>query len=370
MGELKRKFQEPASLHFMKQFSIAFVVVISLLPLVLTGQRGGEHVYTFLKLPPSSRIAAMGGELISVRDADPALAIQNPAALNAEMHHGMTFQYHFLFDGISDGYAGFAKHYTQAGITAHAGMQFIQYGEFDLADEYGNRNGTFKANELALTVGAARQLGERLSAGANLRFVHSNLESYNSNGLLMDIGGSYDNPGKRFTLGLAVRNVGVQLSTYYGVTDDLPVDVLLGMSKRLEYLPFRFSVTAHNLHKWDLLYDSPLRDSETTVIGEAPRTQSGFGRNVDNAFRHLIFGGEFLLGKQENLNLRFGYNHRRRKEMTVGTLRSFAGFSLGVGIRIKQFAIDYSFASHHIAGSTKHIGISTNLSRFRKGILE
>jgi hypothetical protein len=118
------------------------------------------------------------------------------------------------------------------------------------------------------------------------------------------------------------------------------------------------------------LYDSPLEAPETTVIGEAPREQSQFSRNLDNIFRHLVFGGEFILGKQENLFLRFGYNHQRRKELSVNNLRSFAGFSLGAGIRIKQFAIDYAFAAQHIAGSTQHIGISTNLERFRTGILD
>ena len=334
------------------------------------GQRGGEYVYSFLNLSPSSRITALGGSLISVRDDDVTLAQHNPGALNPSMHHAMAFQYHFLFDGISDGYAGFARHFTKPGITGHASVQFIHYGEFDLADEYGYVQGRFKANELALTVGAAKEFGERLSAGANLRFVQSNLESYGSSGFMMDIGGMYVNPESRFSLALTVRNVGMQLSGYSGVTEDLPVDVQLGVSKRLEHLPFRLSVIAHNLHRWDLMYDSPFDESETTVIGEAPREQSRFNRNLDNAFRHLIFGGEFLLGKQENLHLRFGYNHRRRKELSVSTLRSFAGFSLGVGIRIKQFSIDYSFASHHIAGSTKHIGISTNLDRFGKKIID
>jgi hypothetical protein len=84
----------------------------------------------------------------------------------------------------------------------------------------------------------------------------------------------------------------------------------------------------------------------------------------------LIFGGEFLLGKNENLHLRFGYSHQRRKELSVSNLRSLGGFSFGAGIRIKQFSIDYSLATYHVAGSTKHIGISTNLDRFKKGLIE
>lgn len=360
--------QKPASLRLMRSI---LAILIGFVSISASGQRGGEQVYTFLHLSPAARITGVGGSLIAVRDEDPSLALHNPGALNPAMHHSMTFQYHFLFDGIADGYAAFAKHYAAAGITAHAGVQFIQYGTFDLADEFGYRQGTFKANEVALTVGAAKHINERFSAGTNLRFVQSSLESYASAAVMADIGAVYEDTESRFTAGLAVRNVGIQLSTYADEHEALPVDIQIGISKRLEYLPFRFSVTAHNLQRWDLMYDSPLAEAEATVIGGEPRTQSRFSRNLDNAFRHLIFGGEFLLGKQENLRLRFGYNHRRRQEMTVSSLRSFAGFSLGAGIRIKQFSIDYSFATHHIAGSTKHIGISTNLERFHKtGILD
>jgi hypothetical protein len=314
----------------------------------------------------------MGGTQISVRDADPAFALQNPAALNLEMDKSLTFQYHFLFDGISDGYVSFARHLEKADLIAHAGIQFIQYGTFQEADEYGNLLGTFKANEIAITVGAAKQLGDRISTGVNLRFVQSRLESYNSSGIMLDLGGAYFVPEEGFVLALAVRNVGVQLSTFAEQTEDLPINVQLGFSKRLAHLPFRFSMTAHSLNKWNLLYDSPLTGPETTVIGEEPKEKSQFSQELDNAVRHLIFGGEFLLGKQENLHLRLGYNHQRRKELSVSSLRSFAGFSLGLGIRIKQFSIDYGFATYHIAGSTNHIGITTNLDRFGKteGILE
>jgi hypothetical protein len=70
----------------------------------------------------------MGGTLISVRDGDPAFALQNPAALNINMDRSLTFQYHFIFDGIGDGYVSFARHFDKADLTGHAGIQFIQYG--------------------------------------------------------------------------------------------------------------------------------------------------------------------------------------------------------------------------------------------------
>jgi len=329
-------------------------------------QVGGRTTYNFLRLPSSARITALGGSLITVRDEDLANAVLNPALLNIEMHGGITFQNNFHFDGIYNGYVAYAHHIEEWGITTHAGVQFMQYGEFKLADEYGNVNGTFKANEMAFTLGASKEIGDRLSAGMNLRFINSNLESYNSFGLAADIGAIYWDPVRRLTTSFVIRNVGGQLSRYDDVSEKIPLDIQLGFSKRLQHLPFRISIIAHSINQWNLRYESPLSDDGAIVIGEDPQEKSAFNKGMDNLFRHFIFSGEFLLGKTEVVKLRFGYNHQRRKELTVASLRSLAGFSGGIGIRIKQFSIDYGFGSYHIAGSTQHVGISTHISRFKE----
>ena len=334
-----------------------------------SGQIGGEDAFTFLKLPPSARLTALGGSLITVRDEDPAMAVLNPATLTEATSGGMTFQNNFHFDGIYNGYVGYAHHIENWGITSHGGVQFMQYGDFTLADEFGNALGEFKASEMAITIGASRAFSERLSAGVNLRFINANYESYHSSALAADIGGTYFNEESQFSAGVVIRNVGVQLSAFEEVNENLPLDIQVGISKRLKHLPFRFSVTAHSLNRWNLRYESPLDDDGTTILGDGSNETSQFSKEVDNFFRHMIFSGEFLIGKTEVLKLRIGYNHQRRKELTVGSLRSLAGFSAGVGIRIKQFSIDYGFGSYHIAGSTQHIGISTHLDRFKKSTI-
>ena len=344
-----------------------FLLVFAVIPLLSPAQTGGLSAFSFLKLPPSSRLTALGGSLIAVRDDDPALAVLNPAALNGYMHQGMTFQHNFHFDGIYNGYAGYAHQLQGKDITLHGGIQFMQYGEFDLADEFGNLQGTFDASDLALTLGAAKKISDQFSAGVNMRFVSSNLESYSSSALLFDIGGSYWNAERQFGAGLVLRNVGAQLSTYAGESEDVPIDLQIGIAKRLQHLPFRFSVTAHSLNQWNLRFDNLFAEEPTTIIGEESNQTSQFSKELDNFFRHMIFGGEFLLGKNDDLQVRVGYNHQRRKELTVSSLRSFAGFSAGFGLRIKQFVLDYGFGVYHIAGSTQHIGIATNLSRFKKG---
>ena len=330
----------------------------------MSAQIGGRTTYNFLNLTPSARITALGGSLITVSDDDIANAVLNPALLSESVSGSMTFQSNFHFDGIYNGYVAYGHYIPKWDITTHAGVQFMQYGKFTRADEFGNRLGEFKASEMAFTLGASKWFAENFSAGVNLRLINSNLDVYHSFGIAADIGALYYNKETLFSAALSVRNVGFQVSPYEDIREDVPLDIQLGISKRLKHLPFRLTVIAHTLNRWNLRYDSPLDEGETILIGEEDSGQSSFSKGVDNFFRHFIFGGEFIIGKTEVLKLRFGYNHQRRKELSVSTLRSLAGFSAGVGIRIKQFSIDYGFGSYHIAGSTQHVGISTNISRF------
>ena len=138
-----------------KQIFTLFLASLFMFCGEIAAQTGGNYAYAFLNLPPSSRITALGGTLITVRDDEPAQAVLNPALLNEQMHQSMTFQSNFHFEGIYNGYASYAQHFAESGITGHAGIQFMQYGKFTRADEFGNILGEFKASEFAFTLGAA-----------------------------------------------------------------------------------------------------------------------------------------------------------------------------------------------------------------------
>lgn len=329
-------------------------------------QQGDNAVFGFLNLPSSARMTALGGSVISVHDGDLGLSLYNPALLNADMDQNLAVNQQFLFDGINTGNAAIAFQSKKLGATIQAGLQYISYGDFDLTDEQGNILGEFRARELALILGSVYHVNERFAVGGNLKVISSSLERYNAYGLAVDIAGIYHDPENQLTVAVVLSNAGMQLKSYTGDNPEpLPVNLQLGISKRLKHLPFRFTVTAHSLQQWDLLYDSPLDDEEVSqLFGEEPAEQSAFAREVDNFFMHLIFSGEFLLGKSENLRLRIGYNHQRKKELSVNSLRSLAGFSAGVGIKVNKFFIDYGFGKYHIAGSSQHVSISTNLGEF------
>lgn len=331
----------------------------------LTAQVGGDNTYEFLNLNASARIAGLGGSLISVRDDDASLAYHNPALLNATMHRQLAFSHAFHLAGINHGYASYAHHVQDWGLTWHGGIQYTSYGDFEERDEFGNLLGSFKAAEYALTLGAARVIDERLALGANLKMISSQLGGFNSLGVSLDLGAIYFDTSRMVSVGLVFKNIGTQISTYdENEREPLPFDIQLGISKRLRYLPFRLSIIYHHLQRWNILYDDPNVEAPSLFFGDVQTERSNAEIFFDNLSRHFIFNGELLIGKKENLRLRLGYNHLLHKELTVANFSSFGGFSFGFGLKINRFRIDYGHTSFHLAGGLNQLTISTNLREF------
>lgn len=328
----------------------------------------GKNIYESLHLNSSARITALGGNLISVQDDDVALAFANPAALNPSMNQQIHFgnQFYFAKTGINHGNLSYAFQLNQyKHWVFHGGIQYIDYGKFSRRDVYANDLGTFKAAEYALTGGASRVLTDKITLGANMKFVISQLESYNSLGLVTDIATMYKDTARQFSATLVIKNLGTQITAYHEKREPVPFEIQAGFSKRLRYLPFRFSIIATHLERWDIRYDDPNKQATVNLLGEEEKGASRSQIFIDNLFRHLVFNGEFLFGKKENFRLRVGYSHQRRKELDYENLKSMAGFSTGFGFKIKQFRVDYGIGFYTIGGNGHHLSISTNLNQFR-----
>jgi len=345
----------------------ATLLLVAMTPL-MAQVIGGRNSYDFLSLSYSARATALGGNLITVRDNDLGLVLQNPASLNHEMHQSACIQQSVYFSGISYGQAGYAHHLNKIPLTLHAGIQYISYGKFQRTNSIGDEQGEFKAGENAFVASASYRANERLSFGSNQKFIISGIEGYNSVGWSSDWAAMYADTSKRLTFSLVLKNLGTQFTTYAkdGNRYSLPFDAQFGMSHRLKYLPLRFSIIGHNLHRWNIRYDDPALQTES-IIGPDINNDNDkvtAGEVVDNIFRHLTFNFELLLGKKEVFRIRAGYDRLKQGEMAVSGLRSLAGFSAGFGVKIYKFNIDYGFSSQQLGGTMHHFGISTRLNEF------
>jgi hypothetical protein len=325
-------------------------------------QEGGSGVYSFLEMPASARIAAMGGTYITVKDNDLNAALQAPSLLNPTMNKSLTLSGVSFVDGVKFGDAGYVHDYGKFG-TYMATMHFASYGQFFETDEYGKINGNFKAADYALTIGGGYQYNPLFSFGAAVKFLYSDYYIYNAFGLAADLSATYEDTSKHFTATFLVRNVGLQLKNYIeGNNEPLPAEAMIGFSKRLIHTPLRFDVTYRHLERFDLAYDDPYNLGDVDpVTGEPTVQEIGF---FDNFSRHFIIGAEILLSK--NFHIRTAYNFERRRELSIDTRPGLVGFSLGVGLKISKFIISYGRGNYHLAGGANHFSITTNLSEFGK----
>lgn len=337
--------------------SIGFLFVLSQL---VMAQKGGESTYSFLGLTNSARVAALGGDVISLMDDDINLVFHNPSLLSPGMHNHLNFNYVNYFAGVNYGYASYGYSRENIGNFA-AGMHYVDYGSFDGTDELGQSTGTFRASEYALNLVYSRSIIDTfLTAGVNLKPIYSSFEQYNSFGIALDAGITYHNPRTMTTVGLVAKNMGTQITSYTGSREKLPFEVQVGLTQGLAHAPFRFNVTYQHLERWDLTYDSS--DDETYDSMGEDVEKSGFDVFGDKLMRHLIFGVEFLLG--ENFHVDLGYNYKRRQEMKVNARPGMVGFSMGFGFRVSKFHFAYGRSTYHLAGATNHFSLTTNLSEF------
>lgn len=313
-------------------------------------QNGGESTYSFLGLTNSARVAALGGEVVSLMDDDINMVFHNPALLSPGMHNNLSLNYVNYFAGVNYGYASYGYSLNDIGNFA-AGMHYVNYGSFDQTDELGVSQGTFRASEYALNLFYSRSfLDSSLTAGVNLKPIYSSLERYNSFGLALDLGVTYAFSSSLTTVGLVLKNMGAQITTYAASREALPFEIQAGVTQGLAHAPFRFTITFQHLERWDLSYT--LDEDEL----------SGFDAFADNFMRHLVLSTEFLLGK--NFHIDLGYNYKRRKELSVSARPGMVGFSMGLGFRVSKFHFSFGRASYHLAGGTSHFSLTTNLSEF------
>lgn len=339
-----------------KYLYIAWMVVMVQ---TVSAQRGGESTYEFLNLTNSARVAALGGTNVSIADNDMNMAYHNPALLQKEMDNTLVLNYVPYMSNINYGYVGYAKHFENIGSFS-LGVHNINYGNFDRTNDIGEDIGIATAAEYSFNLTYARPLSPRFSMGITAKPIYSKFDVYTSFGLAADFGINYHNTLSDFSMGLVLKNVGSQITSYNDFQETMPSDLQIGLSKKLAHAPFRFSLTAQNLLNWDLTYK--LYDAENasgSTLG-TEKDASGFG---DKLMRHMVVGVEFMPTKSFHVD--FGYNHRRRKELGYAERMSTAGFSWGFGFKVYKFLFSYGSARYHLGGSSNHFSIATNFSSFK-----
>ena len=309
------------------------ILALSLLSLPLMAQENST-VYNFLRIPVSAHAAALGGENVSLIEDDASLALSNPALLSSVSHQTVSFGYMNYMSGTSM-YTANYTHVLNDKATVGGAVHYLNYGSMTETDYNGQEMGTFTPADITFEGLFAYTLGKNIAGGIGAKFIYSKIGNYTSTAAAIDLGINYYDPELDFSASIAVKNLGGQLSAYDEEFENLPVDVLVGISQKIHNTPFRIHATFCDLNHWDYAF-----------------------------MRHLNLGADVVLAPQ--FYLAVGYNLKRAHDMKILTADGSeesshgAGLTLGGGLLLDRFKLNIAYGKYHVASSSLMFNASFN----------
>ena len=325
----------------MKHKNIFFYIFL-FLPFLATAQ-SSDNAFTILRLPYSSRAAALGGQNISIIDNDITLAMHNPALLANVSDKTINLTYMTYMSDSKIAGAMFNKAFGERS-TGAISARYIDYGEFEGYTEDNIYTGTFKAKDMEFAVMYSYLLSDYWSGGVTGKFIYSKYESMSSIALGVDLGINYYNPDIETSLSFAIKNLGGQVKSFEEKNERMPADLQLGFTKRLSHAPILISATLLNLHKWD-----------KKDFYNADGSDDSFGELI---MKHIVLGADILIG--DNFNISLGYNYRIGKELSVEGSK-WDGFTAGAGLFINKVKLGVSYSKLHVSSSSLLFNLSYSL---------
>ena len=311
---------------------------------------GGSAVYNFLRMQWAPQASVLGGRNVSLFNNDVSLFIENPSLLREIHHANISANFTSIAPGINGLFGSGAYHLENINTTFAAGITHLLYGNEVQTDASGNIIGGFSAYDQMVSFAASRTYNEKWHYGVTLKFINSKYGPYNSLGLASDIGLTYIDEEKMLQLGFVSKNMGFQIKPYANQHEDLPFDLLIGITKQLEKAPIRFSLTAQRLHQFDLLYN----DGIFNIDNFGTASKNGFATKI---MSHLIGGTDILLG--EKIIFSAGYNFLKRKELQIRNLANgLAGFSYGIRLNLNKIQFQYARSHFQSTFSQHQVGLN------------
>lgn len=296
----------------------------------------------------------------SIINNDIHLSYHNPALLNERMANTLGADVNLLYGGIKNMFLVYAKNSEQWQTDFSGAINFLSYGKTSRTDASGNSTGSFNPNDFNVQLGFSKNYNERVRYGGAVKLISSNYAEYTSVGFAADFGITYTDSASLFRAGLVFKNMGVQLKTYNETAkDDLPFDMQLGISKKLEKAPVQFSITLHHLHQFDIRY------ADTSFEAESRGTVKGGKFTLDKLVRHAVVSAQVYPSKQ--LELTLAYNFLRRKELALYNISNgLTGFSFGAGLLFKTLQVRFAQAYYQNSRAYNQLGLNVDLGEMYK----
>ena len=301
-----------------------------------------QFTYDYIRQPNSFSSSIAGGVIVSSSASDLSAWMDNPALLDSTTQQHAAILINPYFSDIAR-YGVTASWITSKVDHLMAGILYNSYGQFDRLDLTGNQIGNFSGRSYTIQFGASHKIG-LFQLGTGFKYSGILLESTSASLILMDFGGSVKHPSKSLSAGLSIRNFGWVVNEPVTLSSSrLPFDVVLGLTFKPTYMPFRFTLTA---------YDLP-RANEEVVPDELARD-----RVFSPVLRFVNPSLALVLG--DLMELQLGYNYRINETLRLQNAGFGAGWSFGFKLLLSKYQIMIARNTYQATGGTTFITLQTD----------
>ncbi|WP_251623446.1 PorV/PorQ family protein [Odoribacter lunatus] len=230
----------------MKRIYILFILCILSFCICAQTLNNNSEAVPFLSIAPDARSAGMGD--VGTALSPDAFSFWHNAAVTvfSEEQGAIAYSYTSWMREWGAGCAlnslgGFYKIDTKQSVVA--GFRNFSHQDMEISDENGNILGKFTPKDWALDLGYSRLLIKDLSMSLSLRYIHSDMGSYNGaaagNAVAFDLGFYYRRraallDSATWSVGVQVANIGSKIK-YLDTKYDLPGKLNIGGAIHLPF---------------------------------------------------------------------------------------------------------------------------------------
>lgn len=276
----------------------------------------------FLRIGAGAEAAALGEACAAISGAQSLF--YNPAGLAGVAGTELSLSH---VSWIMDtGYSSLAAGRKGLGGAYGLAVNYLSVPSIDKYDKNGDKvAGGYSAMDMVVTAGYARELGAGLSAGADLKYLRSKLDSDTASAEAVDAGLKYAAVPGALDLGFAVQNLGTSLK-FSGTGDSLPLNFKLGGRYLLGF------------------EDDTDGKKTVALLADVNRLKdAGVYANAGADFTVSYASGS-------SFSLRGGYRTNMKD--------SGGGSTFGLGVGMQTYRIDYAYSPMGDLGAAHHFSVT------------
>lgn len=316
---------------------------------------GGRVAFNFLKISSDPMLTGAGSINTSYITNEVGLTANNPSLLNPAVNSQLLVSFSSFLKGVKSYSATGAYYNSKTNTTFGGHINFIDYGSITQTDASGMSYGHFCPIDFVIQLEAAKTYRENWSYGISIKIINSVYNQYKANGIAFDVGVLYRDSLHNFSASMLAKNMGFQVKNFSGENEDLPFDIQVGITKRLQNAPLGISLTAYHINKIHLSYN----DTVFNIENGYPENHTA----ISNILNHFVIAGHIFMGK--NLEAIVGYNHLRRMELNMGLSgNGLNGFSTGIKISFQNLQVLYARSVYQSNVTLNQIGINVGMNSF------